>query len=392
MIAVRLIYLALLITSGIFVILYVDSLALLLFMVVLMLPILLFLMLLLARILTRISIEPIDSVVTAGSPVDVKIRIKNRSFITLTGARARITFENLYAGGETKTELMLPIRAFSNQAAVCEVNSPHAGIVKINIRDVVLQDYFRLFTLKIRLKKSMEICFLPEIHPINMEIRQNTWLNDESDTFSKHKKGDDPSEVFAIRDYVPGDKLNRIHWKLSSKSDNLMVKDYSLPINNNLLIMPELMVPGGEDCLKSLDAVLSTAASMSSYLIEAEIIHFLAWFDKLTGEFVKFEIKELTDLYTAFGMLLKSRSEEKAASLVCFSADQARYSHVAYISAVIDNEVMAYFEDFSFTSFCTVFPVLSGIDGEFTPDETNTVNVHPVKQGKVAASIGEIVL
>ena len=44
----------------------------------------------------------------------------------------------------------------------------------------------------------------------------------ESDSYSTIKGGDDPSEVFAIREYREGDRLQRIHWKLSyeTKSAN----------------------------------------------------------------------------------------------------------------------------------------------------------------------------
>ena len=38
------------------------------------------------------------------------------------------------------------------------------------------------------------------------------------------KKGYDFSEVTGIREYIPGDKLQNIHWKLSAKKDILMVR------------------------------------------------------------------------------------------------------------------------------------------------------------------------
>lgn len=48
--------------------------------------------------------------------------------------------------------------------------------------------------------------------------------NEDSDRFSLYKKGDDPSEIFDIRDFKDGDRFQQIHWKLSSKTGHYMVK------------------------------------------------------------------------------------------------------------------------------------------------------------------------
>ena len=36
----------------------------------------------------------------------------------------------------------------------------------------------------------------------------------DSDEFSMYRPGDDPSETFALREYLSGDRIRSIHWKL----------------------------------------------------------------------------------------------------------------------------------------------------------------------------------
>ena len=74
---IRIIYAAFVIISGVFVVMYVDSLSLILFIVTLALPLFLFLLLLLARILTRITVEPPATIATKGQSVSMKIHLKN---------------------------------------------------------------------------------------------------------------------------------------------------------------------------------------------------------------------------------------------------------------------------------------------------------------------------
>ena len=66
----------------------------------------------------------------------------------------------------------------------------------------------------------------------------------DSDRFSTYKKGDDPSEIFDIREYADGDKIQRIHWKLSSKTGDLMVKEGSLPLMKEIHIFIDLCATG----------------------------------------------------------------------------------------------------------------------------------------------------
>ncbi|MCQ2538114.1 MAG: DUF58 domain-containing protein [Lachnospiraceae bacterium] len=40
----------------------------------------------------------------------------------------------------------------------------------------------------------------------------------------------DPSEAYGIREYVPGDSIKSIHWKLSEKTGKTMVREYGMPV------------------------------------------------------------------------------------------------------------------------------------------------------------------
>lgn len=61
------------------------------------------------------------------------------------------------------------------------------------------------------------------------KLRQD--MNGDNDNlYSDKKAGNDPTEIFAIREYAPGDKIRNIHWKISAKMGQTMVKDYGLPL------------------------------------------------------------------------------------------------------------------------------------------------------------------
>ena len=54
------------------------------------------------------------------------------------------------------------------------------------------------------------------------------------------RHGSDNTEPSDIRSYLRGDSLKSIHWKLSAKSEELIVKDYSRSTGRDILIVADL--------------------------------------------------------------------------------------------------------------------------------------------------------
>lgn len=51
------------------------------------------------------------------------------------------------------------------------------------------------------------------------------------------RPGTDPSETFSIREYLPGDPIRQIHWKLSQKNDTTMLRELGLPVAEETLLL-----------------------------------------------------------------------------------------------------------------------------------------------------------
>ena len=88
------------------------------------------------------------------------------------------------------------------------------------------------------------------------------------------KRGNDFSDVQEVREYIPGDKLMSIHWKLSAKRDILMVKDRVSMSDHQLVIVPELFI----DQPVNLAAILTMTYSVILELIQEQTtVRLLYW-------------------------------------------------------------------------------------------------------------------
>ena len=121
------------------------------------------------------------------------------------------------------------------------VATEYAGNMRLICKKVELCDYFRMFKFKIQKgKRKYDIQVLPKPLPIQITYNQcESHEIIEADSYHPLKKGYDRTELFNVREYVPGDNLRDIHWKLTDRMGKYMVKEYSLPISVGLGIITD---------------------------------------------------------------------------------------------------------------------------------------------------------
>ena len=107
------------------------------------------------------------------------------------------------------------------------------------------------------------------------------------------------AEIYDIREYVPGDPLKRIHWKLSAKKDMLMVKESQEETAGH----SRLYLPLTTDREK-LDHYLGEVLFTSEYFLKHDIEHRIRVIPPLNKE-VGFDIGSKADLDRAIIEILR---------------------------------------------------------------------------------------
>ena len=171
----------------------------------------------------------------------IRCRVENKSFIPIT--RCKIYFTAVHKGSNRKKKYKQNVFCGGLSTAFAEfyLDCPNCEIIDIKINKIYVYDFTGLFCLRKKAGQTNMVLVMPHLPPIELIDKMAYVINeDEGTIYAENKPGDDPTEIFAIREYVPGDNVRKIHWKLSSKSDKLMVKDFSLPIKNNDMVIIDL--------------------------------------------------------------------------------------------------------------------------------------------------------
>lgn len=90
------------------------------------------------------------------------------------------------------------------------------------------------------IKKHKQFTCLNEIvvYPKYQKIRYWRTMNERNIGVksSFNRQDEDVSTVMGIRDYAPGDRLARIHWKATARTNSLKTKEYEHQVTNDFMI------------------------------------------------------------------------------------------------------------------------------------------------------------
>ena len=93
-----------------------------------------------------------------------------------------------------------------------------------------------------------QVVVLPNIFQTAIGLRDRNIPDAGGERYSPTKPGPDPTEFFGLRDYRPGDKLNRVDWKLSDKAGALLVREGSLPVAKRALLLASMVTAMRPTC------------------------------------------------------------------------------------------------------------------------------------------------
>ncbi len=192
------------------------------------------------------------------------LSVTHRCLLPVSAARAVITC------GQPLPETGMILRPLKENILESTLPTPHVGEYPCGVQHLEVTDLFGLFRFVHRPGESGTLLVLPV--PYELEDIQ-TLPGDEGQAMHARSQ-EDYSSPEDVRKYLPGDALKRIHWKLSSRRQELLVRTYETPAPPDVLLLldpfrPLLEHPDTEDCALLRDALTETACSVAKRLLEA---------------------------------------------------------------------------------------------------------------------------
>lgn len=123
----------------------------------------------------------------------------------------------------------------------------HYGIMTIRIKRIRVFDFFFLTVYRKKMNVETKIYVFPDLeNQMKFQIKRCQYNIEENqnEASSNGGKGNSRGEVVEVNEYHEGDDIRNIHWKLSSRSEELIVKHYSNFVDEKVYIHVDTFVDG----------------------------------------------------------------------------------------------------------------------------------------------------
>ena len=218
--------------------------------------------------------------VPRGEKVTLRVGAEHRCPLPVSGMRGVF----LYNGQEQ--ECLFPARPFRAQERRLPMDARHVGIYEAGLKDLSVSDIFGLFRFRVPIRDSAALTVLPR--PFDID-KPRMILGDEGNA-ALARTQEDYNAPDDVRAYRMGDAMKRIHWKLSSRKRELLVRRFETPAPPDTLILLDCEEPrGGEninegkECLR--DAMCETAVAVARMQMEDGSPVRLPMYGKQANEF-----------------------------------------------------------------------------------------------------------
>lgn len=197
--------------------------------------------------------------VQRGESVMLTVTVKHRGIIPI----APMLLE-LYATPDTpETAVRLKDAPGRTQKLTLPFHAAHVGVSSPGVKSCTVEDLFGLFAVTKQPKAAQsELLVLP----LPFQVEQLTFAPGDSGLETMARATEDVTNPSDIRAYMPGDALKKIHWKLSARKRELVVRRFEEPVLPDALVLMDCSPPpswGHPEAEADVrDSLLETAASV----------------------------------------------------------------------------------------------------------------------------------
>lgn len=191
--------------------------------------------------------------VNVGNKAGITVTIDNPTIIPFLNCEISFTLQNLFYPNNHTHQLNLSAPAKKTHEIVFPIETCHCGICEIDFTKIEITDFLHLYTVDRQLRIVHQIPVLPDEKKQKYPLFTNLWENDNGDDDEYlQSTGQQSYDIKELREFRPGDRQNLIHWKMSSKTDDLLVKELEKSADHILLIMPEFEKSKLDDTMTTL--------------------------------------------------------------------------------------------------------------------------------------------
>lgn len=241
-----------------------------------------------------------------GSEVPVKVTLINKGLFSLARSKARVAVYDTLRGKKEWYWFKLPAAARGENVFIRNMRFSRIGSYELIVKKLRVYDMTGLLHMDMRSVSKGRIRIMPKLNEVSVRLSERTRnFYGESDIYDDENSGHDNSELFGVREYRAGDRLQNVHWKLSVKQEDIMVKEHALPKACPVVFFLEYN-PGKKDVRQhTMIPYMEAAVSISFSLMSAGCPHYVVWYDGAESDIKRLRVDDEESLFIFIDTLMK---------------------------------------------------------------------------------------
>lgn len=200
-----------------------------------------------------------------GDDIGFSVRFRNATPLLFFRIEAYFYVSDLFGNIASEASTTLTLSPFETYDLRFSARFDHIGTYSAGLSRVVITDFLRLFSARIDNDVRQQVHVTPRIQAVDsLEFSNESQLETDRPA---HSALADSLDYAYVREYVPGDPLKTIHWKLSARSENYLTRLFEQTTNPGVAVIMDFYAPESRtDALMGMfDAVVETSFSVADY-------------------------------------------------------------------------------------------------------------------------------
>lgn len=204
----------------------------------------------------KVQVYSDSAYVEKGHAVPIRLVATNPSIYPFFRTEAAFTLRNQYFKETKLRKIAIALSPKHTEKMLIPIENGSIGMITFGLKYIELYDMLGFFSYKMEIDRDVNVPVLPVTREITELVPAPSYEGEE-ECVENSNKGMVSSDIKEIREYHEGDRLQRIHWKLSSKLDQLFVKEPENTAVLSIVLLPEFTKSKIEDTISTLLSIVN---------------------------------------------------------------------------------------------------------------------------------------
>lgn len=202
------------------------------------------------------------------TPFDFCINVENKSLLPCVPVEITCFLPDAESGRFVRKRVYVSLLPLASAKLVIEGRHLYRGCYAARAEKIAAVDPLRIIRISRKISEEMTMVFLPR----KLELEDVLSSCEGEQSFSKPNALSAENEDFShVRDYRPGDNIQFIHWKLTAKQDDFMIKQFDSASDRRMYVICDWSVGGGGDSYLRADTIIETALSFVKAALDLDV-------------------------------------------------------------------------------------------------------------------------